>query len=81
MTPKIPVEFSPKVLTVAVGTKVTWTNKDDEPHTVVNAGSPPAFKSSGLDGGDSLSFTFTQPGTYNYFCSIHPFMTGTIVVK
>ena len=73
--------FSPKVLTVAVGTKVTWSNKDDEPHTVVNAGSPPAFKSQALDGGDSFSFTFTQPGTYNYFCSIHPFMTGTIVVK
>ncbi len=73
--------FSPKVLTVAAGTKVTWTNKDDEPHTVVNAGSPPAFKSAALDGGDSFSFTFTQPGTYPYFCSIHPFMTGTVVVK
>ena len=73
--------FSPKVLTVAAGTKVTWTNKDDEPHTVVNAASPPAFKSAALDGGDSFSFTFTQPGTYQYFCSIHPFMTGTVVVK
>lgn len=73
--------FSPKVLTVAVGTKVTWTNKDDEPHTVVNAGSPPAFKSAALDSDDSFSFTFTQPGTYQYFCSIHPFMTGTVVVK
>jgi plastocyanin len=73
--------FAPKQLTIAVGTRVTWTNHDDEPHTVVNAGSPPAFKSAALDGGDSFTFTFTKPGTYRYFCSIHPFMTGTVVVK
>lgn len=73
--------FSPKELTVAVGTTVTWTNKDEEPHTVVNAASPPAFKSQALDGGDKFSFTFTQPGTYRYFCSVHPFMTATVVVK
>jgi plastocyanin len=73
--------FTPKELTIAVGTKVTWTNKDDEPHTVVNAGSPPAFKSTALDSGDSFSFTFDKPGTYKYFCSIHPFMTATVVVK
>ena len=73
--------FSPKQLTVAVGTTVTWTNKDDEPHTVYNAGSPPAFKSAALDEDDSFSFTFTKPGTYRFFCSIHPFMTGTVVVK
>ena len=73
--------FSPKELTVAVGTTVTWTNKDEEPHTVVNAGSPPAFKSAALDGGDRFSFTFTKPGTYRYFCSVHPFMTATVVVK
>lgn len=73
--------FAPKVLTVAVGTTVTWSNKDEEPHTVVNAASPPAFKSAALDGGDSYSFTFTRPGTYQFFCSIHPFMTGTVVVN
>ena len=73
--------FSPKELTVAVGTTVTWTNKDEEPHTVVNAGSPPAFKSAALDGGDKFSFTFTKPGTYRYFCSVHPFMVATVVVK
>jgi plastocyanin len=73
--------FSPKELTVAVGTTVTWSNKDEEPHTVVNAASPPAFKSMALDGGDKFSFTFTKPGTYRYFCSVHPFMTGTIVVQ
>ena len=73
--------FTPKELTVAVGTTVTWTNKDEEPHTVVNAASPPAFKSAALDGGDSFTFTFDKPGTYKYFCSIHPFMIGTVVVK
>ena len=73
--------FSPKELTVAVGTTVTWTNKDEEPHTVVNAASPPAFKSAALDGGDTFRFTFSQPGTYRYFCSVHPFMTATVVVK
>lgn len=73
--------FSPKELTIAVGTTVTWTNKDEEPHTVFNAGSPPAFKSAALDGGDKFSFTFTKPGTYRYFCSVHPFMTAMVVVK
>jgi len=74
--------FSPKELRVAVGTTVTWTNKDEEPHTVVTPGGGPAvFKSAALDSGDKFSFTFTKPGTYRYFCSIHPFMTGTIVVQ
>jgi len=74
--------FSPKELTVAVGTTVTWTNKDEEPHTVVTpGGGPAAFKSGALDGGDQFSFTFTKPGTYRYFCSVHPFMTATVVVK
>jgi amicyanin len=74
--------FSPKEMTVAVGTTVTWTNKDEEPHTVVTPGGGPAtFKSAALDTGDTFSFTFAKPGTYRYFCSVHPFMTGTIVVK
>lgn len=74
--------FAPKELTVAVGTTVTWTNKDEEPHTVVTPGGGPAvFKSAALDSGDKFSFTFTKPGTYRYFCSVHPFMTGTVIVK
>jgi plastocyanin len=73
--------FGPATVTVAVGTKVTWTNRDDEPHTVVSADDPRAFKSGALDTGDSFTFTFDKPGTYKYFCSIHPHMTGTVVVK
>jgi plastocyanin len=73
--------FGPAVMTVAVGTKVTWTNRDDEPHTVVSADDPRAFKSGALDTGDGFSFTFDKPGTYRYFCSIHPHMTGTVEVK
>ena len=73
--------FGPAAITVAAGTKVTWTNRDDEPHTVVSADAPRAFKSGALDTGDSFSFTFDKPGTYRYFCSIHPHMTGTVVVK
>jgi plastocyanin len=73
--------FGPAAITVAAGTKVTWTNRDDEPHTVVSADDPKLFKSSALDTDDSFSFTFDKPGTYRYFCSIHPHMTGTVVVK
>ena len=70
--------FNPKVVTVKTGTTVTWTNNDDIPHTVAN---PPKFKSKALDTGDKYSFTFTTPGSYSYFCSLHPHMTGTIVVE
>ena len=73
--------FGPAAITVAVGTKVTWTNRDDEPHTVTSADDPKLFKSAALDTDDSFSFTFDKPGTYSYFCSIHPRMTGTVVVK
>ena len=71
--------FSPMTLTVPVGTTVTWTNKDDIPHTVVNTDQK--FKSKALDTDDSFSYTFTQPGTYEYFCSMHPKMTAKIVVE
>jgi plastocyanin len=73
--------FGPNSLTVAAGTTVTWINRDDEPHTVVNAGNPRLFKSSALDTGNKFSFTFDKPGTYRYFCSLHPHMTGVIVVQ
>ena len=73
--------FGPATLTVAPGTKVTWTNKDEEPHTVTSADGGLTFKSPALDTDDKFSFTFDKPGTYKYFCSIHPHMVGTIVVK
>jgi len=72
--------FGPAVLTVSPGATVTWLNGDDIPHTVV-AADKRAFRSKVLDSGDSFAFTFTRPGSYAYFCSIHPHMTGKIVVK
>ncbi|HEY1361082.1 MAG TPA: cupredoxin family copper-binding protein [Xanthobacteraceae bacterium] len=71
--------FAPQRLTLKAGTRVTWTNEDDIPHTV--ASSARLFKSRALDTDDKFSFTFTTPGTYEYFCSLHPHMTGTIVVE
>lgn len=73
--------FGPNVLTVAPGTKVTWNNKDEEPHTVMSADGGQTFKSPALDTDDKFSFTFNTPGTFKYFCSIHPHMTGLVVVK
>jgi plastocyanin len=73
--------FGPASLIVAPGTKVTWTNRDNEPHTVVSTEKPAQFKSGALDSDDKFDFTFAQPGTYRYFCSIHPQMVGTVVVK
>jgi plastocyanin len=73
--------FTPATLTVAVGTTVTWTNRDDIPHTVVSTDDPKTFKSKVLDTDEKFSFTFSKAGTYPYFCSIHPKMTGTVVVK
>ena len=72
--------FNPATVTVKAGTTVTWTNKDDIPHGI--AATNNTFKrSQALDTDDSFSFTFTTPGTYQYFCYIHPHMTGTIVVE
>ncbi len=74
--------FDPSSVTVKTGTTVTWVNQDGAPHTVVSdAGSPAAFTSDSLSTGNSYKFTFTQPGTYTYHCSIHPSMAGTIVVQ
>ena len=73
--------FGPAALTVSVGTTVTWTNRDDIPHTVASTDEPKAFKSKVLDTDEKFSFTFTKPGTYPYFCSIHPKMTGKVVVQ
>jgi plastocyanin len=71
--------FAPTSLTVKTGSTVTWTNKDDEPHTVVSDSG--LFRSGALDTNQSFSFRFDKPGTYHYACSIHPRMTGTILVK
>jgi plastocyanin len=71
--------FAPAQLTVKPGTTVTWVNEDDIPHTVVATAK--AFRSKALDTDDKFSFTFTTPGSYGYFCSLHPHMQGTIVVE
>ncbi len=80
--PQIHIEnfqFTPTTVTVPVGTTVTWTNDDGTLHTVTSASK--VFTSAGLDEGGVFSYTFTSPGTYSYFCKLHPHMTGTIVVK
>ena len=71
--------FNTKLLTVKAGTTVTWTNGDDIPHTVVSKDG--LFKSRVLDTGDRFSFTFAKAGQFGYFCSLHPHMTGTILVR
>ena len=71
--------FGPGTLTVPVGTTVTWTNRDDIPHTVVSTEG--AFKSKVLDTDEKFSFTFSKAGTYPYFCSIHPKMTGKVIAQ
>jgi plastocyanin len=70
--------FTPPSLTVKAGT-VTWRNEDDIPHTTTS--SARVFKSKALDTGDNFSFTFNDAGSYEYFCSLHPHMKGTIVLE
>jgi plastocyanin len=71
--------FGPQTLTVAVGTEVVWVNRDDIPHTIVSADG--VFKSKVRDTDEKFSYTFTKSGTYSYYCSLHPKMTGKIVVR
>ena len=71
--------FTPRELTVAVGTAVKWVNHDDIPHTVVEKKT--TFRSKALDTDDSYSFTFTSAGTFDYFCGLHPHMVGQVIVK
>jgi len=71
--------FTPNELTIAPGTTVKWVNHDDIPHLVAEKAL--AFKSQALDTNDSFSFTFTKPGEVEYFCVVHPHMTGKIIVK
>jgi len=71
--------FGPETLTVSVGTTVIWTNRDDIPHTVVSTEG--VFKSKVRDTDETFSYTFSKAGTYPYYCSVHPKMTGKIVVQ
>ena len=71
--------FTAPAITVPVGTTVTWTNRDDVPHTVVSTDK--AFRSPALDTDQTFSHTFATPGTFTYYCSLHPRMTGQIVVN
>lgn len=82
MTAEVKIDnfsFSPATLEIKPGTTVTWTNADDIPHTVVS--SDKVFKSKVLDTDQKFSFTFDKPGTYPYFCSLHPKMTAKVVVQ
>jgi plastocyanin len=71
--------FSPKEITVAVGTTIKWVNHDDIPHTVVEKNT--TFRSKALDTDDSYSFTFASAGSFDYFCGLHPHMVGKIIVQ
>ena len=71
--------FTPPALAISAGTTVTWVNKDDVPHTVTS--DDKLFASRALDTDDKFSFTFQQPGTYSYYCSVHPKMVGKVTVK
>jgi plastocyanin len=71
--------FGPQSITVPVGTTVTWTNSDDIPHTAVSTDG--VFKSKVMDTDEKFSYTFTKAGTYTYYCTIHPKMTGKVVVQ
>ena len=71
--------FAPKEITVAPGTKIIWTNRDDTPHTV--ASSDKSFASKGLDTDDTFEHTFASEGDFSYICTVHPFMTGVVHVR
>ncbi len=71
--------FTPKELTVAVGTTVKFVNHDDIPHTRVETNK--VFRSKALDTDDSYTYTFATAGSFDYFCSLHPHMVGKVIVK
>jgi len=71
--------FVAQAITVPVGTTVTWVNQDEDPHTVT--ATDKSFHSAAMDTGDKYSFTFTRAGEFAYFCSLHPHMTGKVIVK
>jgi plastocyanin len=74
-------KYEPATLTVPVGTKVVWTNRDDMPHTVTSTGEPKTLDSTALDTDEEFSFVFDNAGTFDYFCTVHPKMTGQVIVK
>jgi len=81
-TPSVSIKgfaFVPQVITVTVGTTISWTNEDEDPHTVV--ANDKSFHSAAMDTDDRFSYTFTKPGEFAYFCSLHPHMTGKVIVK
>lgn len=71
--------FSPKEITIAPGTKVVWINKDETPHTI--SASDKGFVSKAMDTDDHYEYTFAKAGDFSYFCTLHPFMTGTVHVR
>lgn len=73
------MKYAPATLTITVGTKVTWINKDEMPHTVTDRAR--RFASAALDTGEKFSHTFEAPGEFTYFCAVHPFMVAKVVVK
>ena len=73
--------FTPAEIDIKAGTRVVWLNRDDIPHTVTDAAEPKTTRSPPLDTGDSYARVFDKPGTYSYFCSLHPHMMGTVVVR
>jgi plastocyanin len=74
-------KYVPDTLTVPAGTKVTWTNHDDMPHTVTSTGKPRILDSDALDTDDQFSHIFAEPGTYDYVCTVHPKMSGRVIVE
>ena len=73
--------YSPRELTVTAGTRVTWVNRDDVPHTVTSTEKPRRFSSGTLDTDEQFAHLFTAPGTYEYYCAVHPKMTAKVIVK
>jgi len=73
--------FAPATVTIAPGTRVVWVNHDDVPHTATSTSKPKRFDTGTLDTDQKYAHVFTEPGTYNYFCAVHPKMTGQIIVK
>jgi plastocyanin len=71
--------FAPKEITIAPGTKITWTNRDETPHTVTS--NDKSFASKGLDTDDKFEHTFASEGDFSYICTVHPFMTGVVHVR
>src|SRR3954452_2303680 len=71
--------FGPSSISVEPGTAVTWVNEDETPHTIADKGK--TFRSAALDTNDRFSYSFTQPGEFTYYCTIHPMMVGKIIVK